>query len=76
VTALGLGEDGEHDLPWSFAHVPIAGFADELMGAVTVVSRRARAFTEQDLLAIEKLARRRVPEFDRRQGRRTPQATV
>jgi hypothetical protein len=76
VAALGLGEDEDRELPWSFAHVPIAGFAEESLGAVTVVSRRARAFSEQDLLFIEKLARRRVPEFDRRRGRRTPQTTV
>ena len=76
AATLGLGEDEEHSLPWSFAHVPIAGLSEESLGAVTVVSRRTRAFNEQDLLSIEKLARRRVPEFDRRQGRRTPQATV
>ena len=75
AATLGLGEDEERELPWSFAHVPIAGFSEESLGAVTVVSRRARAFTEQDLLSIEKLARRRVPEFDRRQSRRS-RATV
>jgi hypothetical protein len=68
--ALGLDEDGGEALPWSYAHVPIAG-ADELLGAVTVVSRRFRSFTEQDLSGVEQLARRRVPQFDRRAERRS-----
>ena len=69
AASLGLGEDDEPELPWSFAQVPIAG-TSELLGTVTVVSRRARCFTEQELIFIERITRRRVPEFDRRrQGR-------
>jgi hypothetical protein len=75
AAALGLGADGDHELPWSYAHVPIAGTC-EVLGAVTVVSRRARAFTEQDLIFVERIARRRVPEFDRRRRGRVPRATV
>lgn len=75
AASLGLGTEHEHELPWSFAHVPIAG-TRELLGAVTVVSRRARSFTEQDLIFIERMTRRRVPEFDRRRHGRTAQATV
>jgi hypothetical protein len=66
---LGLGGGVEPELPWSFARVPIAG-TTELLGTVTVVSRWARCFTEQDLIFIERIARRRVPEFDRRRRRR------
>jgi GAF domain-containing protein len=74
AVALGLGEDGR-ELPWSYAHVPIAA-SGELLGAVTVVSRRPRAFSERELVGVERLARRRVPEFDRRRFRRTWRETV
>jgi hypothetical protein len=75
AVALGLGEDGGRELPWSFAHVPIAT-SGELLGAVTVVSRRPRAFSRQELVGVERLARRRVPEFDRRRFRRTWRETA
>jgi hypothetical protein len=70
AAVLGLDEDGTAELPWSYAHVPITG-AGDLLGSVTLVSRRFRSFTEQDLSGVERLARRRVPSFDRRERRRS-----
>jgi hypothetical protein len=63
AAALGLAQEGERELPWSFAYVPI-GLAGEPIGAVTLVSRRARIFTDGDLSFVERLARRRASQFE------------
>jgi hypothetical protein len=73
AAALGLGEDGEDDAPWTYAHVPIPG-ADGLLGAVTVATRRSREFRERDLVALERVARQRTPQFDRRRHSLLPRA--
>ncbi len=65
AAALGIGDADERADAWTFAHVPIAG-AGELLGAVTVATCGERDFTEADLTIVERLARSRVPRFDRR----------
>jgi signal transduction protein with GAF and PtsI domain len=65
AAVLGLAAETDDDGPWTYAYVPIAG-GDEVLGAVTVASRRARAFTQRELTSIECLARRGAGQFDRR----------
>jgi hypothetical protein len=71
--ALGLAVAPDpDDSPWAFAHVPLTGTA-AVAGAVTVAARRAVAFGEHDIDAIERLARDGARHFDRR---RRPRATA
>jgi hypothetical protein len=63
AAALGLAGEGERELPWSFAYVPIAP-AGQPIGAVTLVSRRARIFTDRDLSFVQRLASRRAAQFE------------
>jgi GAF domain-containing protein len=65
---FGLADAGECPAAWTFAHVPLAG-AGRLVGAVTAASR-SRTFTEDDLTVIERMARNRARQFDRRRRRR------
>ena len=73
AAALGIGDADERADAWTFAHVPITG-AGELLGAVTVASCGERDFTEDDLTIVERLARSRVPRFDRRRLVSLPRA--
>jgi hypothetical protein len=65
AAVLGLVGDGEADVPWTFAHVPIAGAHDDVVGTVTVASRRSRPFTEEDISFIERVAGRGASRFAR-----------
>ena len=65
AAALGIGDADERADTWTFAHVPIT-CAGELLGAVTVATCGERDFTEDELTIVERLARSRVPRFDRR----------
>jgi hypothetical protein len=76
ATAVGLGDGHEDGAPWTYAHVPIAGTDDELLGAVTVATRRFRQFGERDLRTVERVARERAPQFDRRRFAILPRATA
>jgi hypothetical protein len=73
AAALGIGDADERADSWTFAHVPITG-AGELLGAVTVATCGERDFTEDDLTVVERLARSRVPRFDRRRRVTIPRA--
>ena len=65
AAALGIGDADERADAWTFAHLPITG-TGELLGAVTVAACGERDFTVHDLTVLERLARSRVPRFDRR----------
>ena len=65
AATLGLVSDREPDLPWTFAHVPLPGTHDEVMGTVTVASRRSQPFTEEDVRFIERVASRGASRFAR-----------
>ena len=73
ATALGLAGADEGDSAWTFAHVPITD-SEGLLGAVTVAALGEREFTEDDLTVLERLARSRVPRFDRRRRALIPRA--
>ena len=73
ATALGIGGAAERAGAWTFAHVPITG-EGELLGAVTVAACDERQFTRDDLAVVERLARSRVPRFDRRRHALIPRA--
>lgn len=64
AAGLGLAVADEGPWPWTFAHLPLPG-EGRLVGAVTVASR-SRAFTDDDLTVIERIARSRGRPFDRR----------
>ena len=72
AAALGIGDADERAGVWTFAHVPITGHG-ELLGAVTVAACDDREFTEDDLTALERIARR-APRFDRRHHALIPRA--
>jgi hypothetical protein len=74
AAALGLCEDAD-ERPWSFAHVPIDNDGD-VPAVITLVARRARPFGPRDLGYVAQLARRRVPDFDRREAIRRFRATA
>jgi hypothetical protein len=71
AVVLGLTGDAGADDSWTFAHVPLdcAGWR---RGAVAVAARRLLAFSTGEMNAIERLARRGAPDFDRRRRARTP----
>jgi hypothetical protein len=69
AATLGLLSDREGDLPWTFAHVPIAGAHDEVVGTVTVASRRSQPFADEDVRFIERVASRGASRFARRRER-------
>jgi hypothetical protein len=75
VAALGIGDgDGEPDEePWAVAQLPITG-RNQLLGALTVASRREREFSDYDLRVLERLAREGAPQFDRRRRAQVPKA--
>jgi hypothetical protein len=65
ASALGLPGDGW----WTYAHVPLTGVTGTA-GAVMVATRRRLPFSPAELTLIERLARTRAPEFERRRQAR------
>ena len=65
ASALGLPGDAS----WTYAHVPLTGTSGT-SGAVMVATRRELPFSPAELTRIERLARTRAPEFERRRRAR------
>jgi hypothetical protein len=72
---LGIGHEGLPRVPWRFARAPIA-IEENVLGVVTVASRRPRAFTRRDVTFLERLAGRVAHQLDDERGPGTTGASA